>query len=72
MIHFKALPVLNILVKQTRDDTDMKDDIEFLHDKLNLSVQNLRWGDVCCTAHGAVVTYIVTDTETDAHTHTHI
>jgi hypothetical protein len=44
MIHFKSVPVLNVLVKQTKDDTDLQDDIEFLHDKLNTSLQDLRWG----------------------------
>jgi hypothetical protein len=42
MIHFKSVPVLNVLVKQTKDDTDLQDDIEFLYDKLNTSLQDLR------------------------------
>ena len=42
MIHFKSVPVLNVLVKQTKDDTDLQEDIEFLHDKLNTSLQDLR------------------------------
>ena len=42
MIHFKSVPVLNVLVRQTKDDTDLQEDIEFLHDKLNTSLQDLR------------------------------
>ena len=42
MIHFKSVPVLNVLVKQTREDTDMQDDVTFLHEKLNASLQELR------------------------------
>jgi len=42
MIHFKAVPVLNVLVKQPREDTDLQEDIEFLHEKLNISLQDLR------------------------------
>lgn len=41
MIHFKAVPVLNVLVQQTRDDTDLQDDITFLHEKLNASLLDL-------------------------------
>jgi V-type H+-transporting ATPase subunit H len=41
MIHFKAVPVLNVLVQQTRDDTDMQEDITFLHERLNASLQDL-------------------------------
>lgn len=43
MIHFKAVPVLNVLVKQTRDDVDLQEDIEFLYEKLNTSLQDLRF-----------------------------
>jgi len=43
MIHFKALPVLNIMIKQTREDTDLQEDMELLHVKLNSSLQDLRW-----------------------------
>ena len=43
MIHFKSVPVLNVLVKQTREDADMQDDITFLHEKLNASLQDLRY-----------------------------
>ena len=46
MIHFKSVPVLNVLVKQTREDTDMEDDVEFLHEKLNASLQDLRYRDL--------------------------
>ena len=42
MIHFKAVPVLNIMVKQTKEDRDLQDDLEFLHEKLNSSLQDLR------------------------------
>ena len=52
MIHFKAVPVLNVLVKQTRDDTDLQDDLEYLHEKLNTSLQDLRY----------VRTYVHTET----------
>ena len=47
MIHFKAVPVLNVLVKQSRDDVDLQEDIEFLHDKLNTSLQDLRYVCMC-------------------------
>ena len=43
MIHFKSVPVLNVLVKQNREDADMQDDITFLHEKLNTSLQDLRY-----------------------------
>ena len=43
MIHFKSVLVLNVLVKQNREDADMQDDITFLHEKLNTSVQDLRY-----------------------------
>lgn len=41
MIHFKAVPVLNVLIQQTREDTDMQEDIAFLHERLNASLQDL-------------------------------
>ena len=47
MIHFKAVPVLNVLVKQTREDIDMQEDITFLHEKLSASLQDLRYKDAC-------------------------
>ena len=43
MIHFKAVPVLNVLVQQTKDDSDLQEDIEYLHEKLNVSLQDLRF-----------------------------
>ena len=43
MIHFKPVPVLNVLVKQNREDAYMQDDITFLHEKLNTSLQDLRY-----------------------------
>ena len=42
MIHFKAVPVLNIMIKQTKEDADLQEDMEFLHSKLNTSLQDLR------------------------------
>ena len=47
MIHFKSVPVLNVLVRQTREDADMQDDITFLHEKLNASLQDLRYMKMC-------------------------
>ncbi|CAI8018615.1 V-type proton ATPase subunit H [Geodia barretti] len=41
MIHFKAVPVLNILVQQTKDDVELQEDIVFLHERLNASLQDL-------------------------------
>ncbi|XP_065890325.1 V-type proton ATPase subunit H-like isoform X2 [Dysidea avara] len=41
MIHFKALRVLNILVKQTWVDTEIEEDITFLYEYLTASEQDL-------------------------------
>ncbi|XP_064406974.1 V-type proton ATPase subunit H-like isoform X2 [Halichondria panicea] len=41
IIHFKVIPVLSVLMKQTRDDTDLTEDVEFLHEKLNNYLQDL-------------------------------
>ena len=43
MIHFKSVPVLNVLIKQNREDADNQDDVTFLHEKLNASLQDLRY-----------------------------
>ena len=43
MIHFKSVPVLNVLIKQTREDADMQDYVTFLHEKLNANLQELRY-----------------------------
>ncbi len=37
--------VLSVLMKQTRDDTDLTEDVEFLHEKLNNYLQDLRQGE---------------------------
>jgi V-type H+-transporting ATPase subunit H len=41
VLAYDVLQVLNVLVQQTRDDTDMQEDITFLHERLNASLQDL-------------------------------
>lgn len=41
MIHFKAVPVINVMSKQTWQDADLQADVEYLSEKLNNSLQDL-------------------------------
>ena len=56
MIHFKSVPVLNVLVKQNREDADMQDDV--LHEKLNTSLQDLRYMYIVHYGHKKINMYM--------------
>ena len=40
---FDCVQVLNVLVSKSVDDPDFEEDAQFLHDKLKLSLQDLRY-----------------------------
>lgn len=54
MVQCKVLKQLELLEARKFDDPDIVDDLEFLNEKLQESVQDLRWGlknkeeDNCC------------------------
>lgn len=41
MIHFKSLPVMTVMMKQTWQDADLQSDLEFLSERLNNSLQDM-------------------------------